>query len=81
MSNGCLSLYFADDGSTLMRIDHTWAKSLTKLWRFNPYDFEAEKRYNVKLSQRQPYCAVCSVINQIPEVGMGFSSLFITIFI
>lgn len=61
---------YADDPS-IIRLDFPWAKPLSRLWKFNKWDFEAVKRYNLKMSQRKPFCAVCSILN-LPELQVFF---------
>jgi len=54
-----------------MEVEGDWACSLTKLWRFNKQDSNAEARYNYRMSQRAPYCSVCSMLNQSDDVSIG----------
>ena len=66
-----MTIWCMFEDSEIIRIGMPWAKSLSRMWRFNAFDFEAEKRYNLKMSQRKPFCAVCSVLNRRDDVSMA----------
>ncbi|XP_067928646.1 lysine-specific demethylase 4A-like isoform X2 [Watersipora subatra] len=70
----CKSKKHKSDDSSIIKINQPWAKSLNRLWKFNKIDFDAEKRYNYKMSRRAPFCAVCSVLSHEESAGKPVKS-------
>uniref|UniRef100_A0AAY4B844 [histone H3]-trimethyl-L-lysine(9) demethylase n=1 Tax=Denticeps clupeoides TaxID=299321 RepID=A0AAY4B844_9TELE len=54
-----------------------WEQHFSHLWQDLPHDFSAERVYNMRMSQKPPYCAICMLFRtygQLLDDGGGSTS-------
>ncbi|XP_021363141.1 uncharacterized protein LOC110456629 isoform X2 [Mizuhopecten yessoensis] len=51
-----------------------WAQPIKELWQHLPFDFEAEKKFNQNLANREPNCVVCALFKPFTKFSDSCSS-------